>query len=238
MDTYHLAVCEDDKVVRDAVVRLCGELLEEMEIPNEITAFSSAEELEQVLRTEKQRFDLLLLDIKMKRKSGMELAKELRGRKDRVSIIFLTGCEEYLREGYVVQPIDFLLKPIKREELKRALETDWQINHREKTIYIQKGNRNLQLKLDGVLYAEPDGKHGVCIFQQTGQLQFSMTLTELERLLPGDRFVRCHNSYLINMEHVQEFHTSWVIMDDGQRIPLGRRYYKECQEAFVSYVNR
>lgn len=74
---YRVAICEDEAPVREALHRMCGELLAELDVPNEITTFSSAEALETALRAG-DAFDLLCLDILMGGKSGMELARQLR----------------------------------------------------------------------------------------------------------------------------------------------------------------
>ncbi len=145
MSKYRLAVCEDDLLIREEMCSLCRDILTEEKIEQVVTAFASAEELERVLREEGTPFDLLLLDIQMEGMNGMELARTLRERGDRVSILFVTGCEDYLREGYCVQPIHFLLKPVKREELANALRADWELNHKPKTVVLQAGGKTVSL---------------------------------------------------------------------------------------------
>lgn len=86
---------------------MCREILAEEGIDQEIFAFSSAQELENVLEKEGNRFNCLLLDIRMEGMNGMELAQTLRARNDNVSIIFISGYEDYLREGYYVRPVHF-----------------------------------------------------------------------------------------------------------------------------------
>ena len=238
MHNYCLAVCEDDRVVRDEICRVCEETLKEMKIAYEISVFSNAEELEKTLREGRHLFDLLILDIELDRKTGMELARELRAGEDWVSILFVTGHEEYALEGYEVQPIQFLMKPLNWEKLREALRTDWKRNHRPKTVLLQKGYRNLRLRLSSVVYVETDGNHGVRIFQEDGEERFPMGLSELERLFSDHRFLRCHNSYLVNLEHVREIGREGFLLDQGNRLPISRKYYRACQEAFVSYINQ
>ena len=238
MHTYSLAVCEDDRLIRDSVIRLCGEILEESNIPNVITPFSSAEELECFLEKNGERFDVLILDIQMGGKTGLEFAKELRERENRVSIIFMTGYTDYLEEGYRFQPVHFLLKPLKKERLKEALLVDWKLHHRQKTVTLHKGSRILKLRLAAVVYAEANGNHGVRFLMDGREEEFPVGLSELEHLLPQDQFVRCHNSYLVNLERVSEFSKSCFCMDNGQSLPVGRKYYRQCQDAFVAYVNQ
>lgn len=238
MQKYRLAVCEDDKIIRDQICQVCEELLEDEKIAHEIFPFSDAEKLEQILKAKGEVFDLLLLDIKMENKTGMELAMELRDLNDRVSIIFVTGYEEYLREGYEVQPVHFLLKPLDWEQLKRAVMTDWKINHSPNILFLHKGRRKVRLHFSSILYAETDGNHGVRIVLQEKEIGFPVGLTELEHMLPSGQFVRCHNSYLVNLAHIREMYKMNLRMDAGMELPVSRKYYKQCQNAFVAYMNR
>ena len=95
MNPYSLAVCEDDRTIRETVCRFCDEILEEAGIPHEVTAFSRVEEAEAALAAKKQ-IHLLILDIETGGKTGVELAQELRDRDDERSILFITGYEKYL----------------------------------------------------------------------------------------------------------------------------------------------
>lgn len=76
-----MAVCEDDSALREQLRSLCHDILEEDGIGHEITVFSSAQELDRILKEKGQPFDLLILDIQMEGMTGMELAKSLRQRK-------------------------------------------------------------------------------------------------------------------------------------------------------------
>ena len=98
MSIYRLAICEDD-AIRAQLHSLCQEILTENSVEHSIMDFASAQKLNDVLTVESNPFDLLLLDIQMEGLTGMELAQSLRQRGDRVSILFVTGCEDYLPEG-------------------------------------------------------------------------------------------------------------------------------------------
>ena len=85
MYKYFLAVCEDDKLIMENICRICENTLTDMGIDYEIRRFLSAEHLEETLGRKGQIFDLLILDIELEKKTGMELARELRAKGDRVS---------------------------------------------------------------------------------------------------------------------------------------------------------
>ena len=237
MSVYTVAICEDERATCMEVCRMCDDILTQADIPHRIRAFSSATELDACLRSGKASFDLLVLDIAMQGKSGMELARELRQRKDRVSIIFVTGCEEYLEEGYEVQPVHFLLKPVNRTRLEKALLTDWELNHAPRSITLQSGNHSLRLSLPDILYVETAPKHNVRVATVGKAHLFPASLASIEQALPADHFVRCHKSYLVNLDHIAQMGASTMTLDTEEEVPLGRKYAKDCQDAIIAYLN-
>ena len=238
METYRLAVCEDEKNVREEIQGLCDSILRDMRIKGDITAFASAQELERELDGG-QEFDTLILDIQMEEKemSGMDLAHLLRKRGDRTGIIFVSGYEEYLLEGYSVQPIHFLLKPISREKLADALRIDRELNHSAGSIMLYQKDRTVMLPLEEICYIESSNHH-VIVHNGEEEKVFYMSLSGMEQLLSAEQFCRCHHSFLVNMSYVKEFGRMCLFLQDGRRLPVGRKYSKEFQKSFERYMNR
>ena len=238
MVPYHLAICEDSSLIREEVCGFCEDILTDHKITYDISSFSSAKDLEAVLNKKKDAFDLLILDIEMDEMTGMELAKKLRAGHNRVSIIFMTGYEDYLLEGYTVQPIYFLLKPVSKEKLESALCLDWEINHTRQTVVLKKGSRTLSLSLPDIIYMEAGENHSIKIFQRDREIHFPSSLRYMEEVLPRERFARCHNSYIVNLEHVREIKKTRLHLDDGDWLPIGRKFYKDFQHELVGFLNR
>lgn len=232
---YRLAICEDDKAIRLQICGFCEEILNKMDIPFVLAEFSSAEELEESIFAQVE-YDLLILDINMKGKSGMEFAQELRKKNNRVSIVFVSGCEEYLREGYSVQPLQFLLKPVTRRALEEAIATDRRLNHRNEMITLRSGGKTVVIEINGIVYIEILN-HRLHIHTTENEHTFLQSLTDFERLLPSECFCRCHNSFLVNLKHIKEISRTELLLHCGTIIPVGRRYYSGIQSAFVRYLN-
>lgn len=233
---YRVAVCEDQPHMREELCGLCGQALKELNVPYMLTPFVSAEELGEAMKAGHAPFDLLLLDIELEGKSGLQFASELRRAADRVSIIFVTGCEEYLRDGYAVQPIHFLLKPVDYPMLYDAIRTDWRLNGSKRHFVLQEGARTIPLTVQQVRFVE-SFNHGILIHNGEGSSFYRITLAEAEReIQPAGCFCRCHNSFLVNMDWVSEITRTRVVMRDGAQIPIGRRYYESAQKTFIRYM--
>lgn len=237
MCLYRLAICEDSDAVRGELHTLCGDILSAAGVEHSIVDFTSAQQLEAVLREQPNPFDLLLLDIQMEGMTGMELARSLRRHGDRVSIVFVTGCEDYLPQGYSVQPIQFLLKPVSREALAQALHTDLELNHKPKTVVLRIGGKTVRLPLVEIRYIE-SYNHRILVHQAEAERTYLLSLTDFEKQLPPGQFCRCHNSYLVNMAYVEEIGRTQLSLRGGVRLPVGRAYYKSLQSAFIHYINR
>lgn len=232
---YRVAVCEDEPNLRSGLCAQCREILGELETEHEVVPFSSAEELGSVLANG-ARFDLLCLDIFLEGRTGMELAQEVRQWDDQISILFITSSTEFLLEGYGVRPIQYLLKPVKQEELKKVLLTDLRLNHQPRTVTLKTRGKTAVLPLADIRYAESQN-HG-CIFHMVQEDQsFALGLTQVEQLLPKNQFCRCHNSFLVNLLHIKEISGREVVLTDGGRLPMGRRYAEQFQSEFIRYIN-
>lgn len=232
---YRVAVCEDEELLRGELCALCGEILRERNVEHGVTPFSSAEALEVDLRRG-ERFDLLCLDICMEGKSGMELARELRTWDERTGILFITGSDAYLKEGYQVRPIQYLFKPVQREELAEALEADLRRRQVPRILTLRGGGRTLTLPLDQILYFE--SRNHLLQVRTTGRMQeLRGSLSEVERLLPPGQFCRCHNSYLVHLPHVAEVGRRMIVLSDGTRLPVSRGCYTQFQNQLVQFLN-
>lgn len=238
MEKYRIAVCDDDETIRDEVCRMCGSVLQKKKICYDIMPFASAEALEKVLDNHAAEFDVLLLDIQMQGKSGMDLARSLREIGNRISIIFITGSEDYLLEGYSVQPLHYLLKPVSEDQLAKALETDLQLNRKGENIFLKAGNKTIAIQADQIVYIE-SFNHSITVRFRQKTVSYPVLLSVMQGELSRDpRFYRCHKSFIVNMDYVHEISRNGILLSTGEEIPIGRSYYSAFQFAFVKYLNR
>ena len=164
---YRVAVCEDEAILCANLCAQCESILDKLKVEHRITSFSSAEELENALLAGEE-FSLLCLDILMGGKSGMKLAQELRQRDDKTSILFITSSTEFLKDGYSVRPIQYLLKPVQAAELEQAITTDLRLYHRPSTVTFHAGGKTLVIPTEDIYYAE-SREHGTVLHMTHGE---------------------------------------------------------------------
>lgn len=232
---YRVAVCEDEAILCANLCAQCESILDKLKVEHRITSFSSAEKLENALLAGEE-FSLLCLDILMGGKSGMKLAQELRQRDDKTSILFITSSTEFLKDGYSVRPIQYLLKPVQAAELEQAITTDLRLYHRPSTVTFHAGGKTLVIPTEDIYYAE-SREHGTVLHMTHGEKFLPLSLSQTEGILPGSLFCRCHNSFLVNLSHICEEGGRTLYLTDGSDLAIGRRYMEHFQNQFVRYLN-
>ena len=180
---------------------------------------------------------LLFLDIQMPEFSGIELSRTL---KRNIKVVFTTAFPQYAIEGYKVEAVDYLLKPFSYTEfLKAAVKAQDRIQwenvcaarKRSATVlFIQSEGRLTRVDLTKVLYIESTGDGSKIITTDaTEPVLTNMSLTELEDSLPGERFLRIHRSFIINLSQIQALERSQVIIGN-ERITLRDQYIDKLDQ--------
>lgn len=180
---------------------------------------------------------LLFLDIQMPELSGIEFAKIL---PQTTKVIFTTAFQQYAVEGYKVNAIDYLLKPISYEDFIRATDKvlDWyataakqQTFSSDRLMYVKSDYKLVRIALDDVLYIE-GLKDYVRFYLQGGERIMSlMSMKRLEEHLPRPEFLRVHRSYIVHMPKVQTIDRFRIVFGD-EFIPISDNYKEQLQQYF------
>ena len=233
---YRVAICEDEQAQRAQLVSLLQALLQELAPEHAVQAFACAQELARALAAG-EKFDLLILDILLPDLTGMELARQVRAHDERVSILFLTGSEQYLKEGYAVRPLQYLFKPVDACELREALATDLRLHHQPRALTLRAGGRTVAIPVAEILYLE-SRNHSLTVRMTSGEQTFRMALTEAEQLLPQEQFCRCHNSFLVNLAQIVEIDRRELTLKGGLRVPVSQGCREQLRRRFVAFLLR
>lgn len=197
-----------------------------------IREFPSAESFLFAYEEEKD-FDILLLDIEMGAMSGVELAKKLRGRDRSVQIIFITGYMEYISEGYDVEALHYLLKPVDREKFLAVLDrAARRVQMRERALILETSGEMLRIPFYEIEWIEVQknyvtihGREDYCV---------KRTLKGIRQEL-DERFFQIHRSYLVNLTCVKKVTRKEVFLKNGDSLPLARGLYDKLNQAVIRY---
>ena len=203
---------------------------------------SSALEAMEVLHA--KQTDLIFLDINMPKLSGMDFLKT---QKDPPLIVITTAYPEYAVEGYELNVLDYLLKPIpfdrflkaveKAEEalLSRQLRASHAVRSQredESFIFIKSSKKTFRISLNSILYIEALGDY-VKVFTEEKMIVTYQSLKSIESLLPPRLFPRIHKSFIISLPKVELIEGSHVKIRD-RMIPIGTNYKSDFEKLIIS----
>ena len=201
-----------------------------------IRQFSSAEQF--LFHFEEEEVpDVVFLDIQMPGLSGVELAKKLREKEQQIAIVFTTGIDDYIAEGYDLEAVHYLLKPLQEEKIGVCLDKIARKQCKESYVILNGFGETFRVKVSDIWWAEAQGHHAVLGISDSGNIKKVKIANSIgamqERLPKSNEFVKTHRSYLVNLRHVKNIRRAEILMDDGTVIPLSRRIYKEVNEQFI-----
>lgn len=226
-----IAICDDSEKQIKELRRLLGEWSADKPFALNIDEYISAESF--LFSYSDKPCDLILLDIEMKRLNGMELAKKLRSDGNMLPIIFITGYSEYMSDGYEVEALHYLLKPVDKSKLFAVLDRYINRHTPEKEIMLTCDEGGMHVSPDMIIFFEAVGKkshvhlHDKVIVCNSG-------ISAVKNMLP-EEFVSCHRSYIVNMRYVRSISRTEIMLDSGENIPLSRRLYKKFNERFIQF---
>lgn len=211
-----------------------------------IQACSSPMQAIELLRNES--VDLLFLDIQMPELTGISLLKTLQ---KKPMVIFTTAYSEYALEGYELDVVDYLLKPITFERFLRAVDKVNQRmnstspaphitpNHTSSTdqpqpfVFVKDGTKLVKIRWDDILYIE-GLKDYVTIHTRQQKVVTLQRLKTLEEQLPADKFIRVHHSFIVALEAIDHIHKGEVQIGQTM-IPISDSYKKTVKDIIDRY---
>ncbi len=201
--------------------------------------------LEQAGQGSREEIDLLFIDIQMPQLSGLEFSRLLAERGDRTRVIFTTAFGEYAWEGFRVDAMDYLLKPISYTEFLRvAMKAhDWFLKLPGRPVPVPVGKpaagrdciwvradcRQVRIRLADVLYIEGMKDYVRICLTDGSHVMTQMSLKTMAGLLPKELLVRVHRSYIVNMQAVNAIERGRIIFGKA-RIPISDSYRDEFMQ--------
>ncbi len=227
-----LVICDDNPADIDYITGLVGEWRRQTGTGVEILSFPSAEAL--LFAWEENRdMDILLLDIEMGEISGMKLARHLRRAGAKMQIVFITGYMDYIAEGYDVEALHYLLKPVTGERLGQVLDRALErIRTREHMLWLTLQDGVVRLSVYEIRYLEV--MRNYTTVHGAEDYSVKRSLNDLERELDGG-FYRIHRSFIVNLRFVKRITRTEVILKDGTALPLSRKHYEGLNQALIAY---
>ena len=233
--TIRCLIVDDEPPARE-IIRRYIEQVPTLELVGEC-----ANAIQALTFLQQQVIDLVFLDIRMPQLNGNDFLKTL---KNPPKIIFTTAYSEYALEGYDLDVIDYLLKPIPFDRFLKAVnkasqgavekpEVSFQQEDKknESFVYFRADRKMVKVTLHDILYVE-SMKDYVKIITRNGTIITKQSITSVQAMLPEKEFVRNHRSFIVAMRHIKSF-TSEIIEISDTEIPIGKLFRNEVLKALA-----
>lgn len=230
----NIAICDDEKYYRNYVETVVRDYLANENVLFQIELFENGRDFCNVDENVR-KFDIIFLDIDMKEMNGMETAYSIRKKNKEMDIVFITVMPDYVFEGYKVSAVRYIMK----KEIDKSLPECLSDILKKRKFSGQKmefpfvGGKRTVL-LNDILYIESKS-HKLQFTRKGGVLYMYGQINEVEFRIKDFNFVRCHQSFLVNLEHIEQINNYLICLSDGSEIPVSRPRYPEVKQLFLQY---
>lgn len=230
-DKYNVIIVDDEYLAR----KLLQDYVSKVASLQLVATCSNAIEAMNALND--QQVDIMFLDIQMPDLTGLELVRSL---EQKPAVIFTTAYSEYAVDAFELSVVDYLLKPFNFprfiQAINKAIGTEQPrtagaekpadtISKSNDFITVKADYKLYKINYDDLLYIE--GQHEYVTFHTTQRrITALFALKDLEEILPKDKFVRVHKSYIVSFKHIQDLDKSDVTVA-GNKVPVGASYRDE-----------
>jgi DNA-binding LytR/AlgR family response regulator len=186
----------------------------------------------------KGQYDIILLDIQMKHLDGMAAAEKIRQMDSDVIIIFITSTVQYAVQGYAVDALGYVLKPVPYTQFEKLFDkATTRVTAKKEHVYIKVSVDDKQLKLDcdTVHYIESQ-RNNVIIHCDGADYTTAGPLKKFEEMLASHGFSKCHNAYVVNLSFVEAVQKEEVILTTGEALPISRAKKKDFMAALTEDI--
>lgn len=226
-----IAICDDENQCRRQAVQAINECIRSLDVLTDV--FENGNAFLQAFQ--KNSYDLVFLDIEMPEMDGITLARKLRELSRDVPIVFLTSHIEYALEGYEVNALRYLTKPIQTQKLHELLAYVREQMQEQRTLWIKADMGEERILIKNILYLEAQNQNIIiCTENKTYTVRYN--LGDYETELAQDGFFRIHRGYLISLRHVKSLGKHELMLSENTVLPVSRTKEKALKEALFQYI--
>lgn len=231
-----VAICEDQKQDLHRLMMLLEAYQEAYGITMDITSFEHTDAL--LSSADPLSFDLLILDIMMGEDNlpyGVRAAHEARDRGYAGDILFTTASAEYYPQGFAVNAVHYLEKPVTSDALEEALKRVFAEKSKPERVYhLPVKKTHLEVPQRQIIYVEVYG-HETKLYTPQQTLRVMLPLKKMAEMLSGPPFLKCFRSYIVNMDYIQNVEEAHFLLRNGTYIPIAVRNRYQIKEQYLRY---
>lgn len=183
-------------------------------------------------------FDIVLLDCCMEGMDGLETARRMRTLDKEASLIFITSCQDFAVDGYLVSAAGYLVKPFEYHSFSLVFDNVYnKLNPKKEFITVPDGNEKKPVFVDEIVYCDICGHYVQIHFPESKIMRIRMTFSALSSLLaPYPQFLECYRGCIVNMDHVHQTEELNFLMDSQERVPFRKKEQGSLLKKYSNYL--
>ena len=228
-----IAVCDDSALDRKIITSLLSLYFSEKAISYEIFQYENGTDL--IYDVEESRwFDVIFLDIYLNGQLGIDVARRLRTLHYDGEIVFLSASSEFAVDSYDVEALSYILKPHSIEKLHHTMDRIIQ-KVEVNTYRVKQRSKMIRIPFHEILYVESSNSKCILHRRSGDSYVIYKRLNEIERELSDPRFLRCHQSYLVNMDCIEQADRQFRL-SNGETVMIRQRNLKAIRQHYMDYL--
>ncbi|MGT2951082.1 DNA-binding response regulator [Streptococcus cuniculi] len=230
-----IAIVEDQKVEQERLTKYIKDYCHSIQRSVEITCFNDGIDITSDYH---HRFNIIYLDVEMEIMDGMTTAQKIRAVDKDVLLVFVTNHSQVAIQGYAVEAIDFLLKPLSNfvfeEHFKKMLRKLPTPEEEQQYLYVKNKASTFKIAQKEIYYIESEG-HQLHIHSKQETITISNTLKNMEQLLDKKSFFRSNSGYIVNLAYVEKIEGNLAYIQ-GEPLQISRPRKKDFLTALTNYI--
>lgn len=204
----------------------------------DFTIFRSGVDILSDYNEQKKGFDAIFMDIDMPFINGLTTSEKIREKDKDVILIFVTNLAHYAIQGYKVQAMDFLLKPLQYNDFKLELQKIKRNtkSNEKNSLWIPQKGATIKVLFKDIIYIDIF-RHDIVLHTEDNEYKFRGTLSSVENDLNQGTFQRVNNYTIVNLAYVSKIKKESIELQDGSSIPFSRNRKKPFMDAFTMFLN-
>ena len=226
-----IAVCDDEEKYRVHVKTELEKIVNSIDVV--IDSFAQGEDL--LKKIENKPYDIIFLDIEMPTMDGITIAKKIREQSENMELVFLTNHVEYALEGYEVNALRYLTKPVNPVKLQEVISYMIKREKNRKIIWVKNKDCEEKILVTDIIFMEAQNQK-VEIHTKDKVYVHRYNMGDYEKELETDGFFRIHRGYQVALGSIESFGHHEVRMEDGTVLPVSKTKEKKLKDALFQYV--
>lgn len=230
----NIAICEDEKIWQAELIKHLNEYKNKRKIDLFIQCFSNGKAC---CESKNDKYDIIFMDYQMETKNGIETAREIRKTNSDSIIIFVSAYPQVALDTFEVKTFRFLSKPIDKIKLFKAIDDYLADIDIDSFLIFKTHEKTIRIKISEIIYAEAQKNHTI-IHTEKEDFEILTNLKSVEKLLPKDKFFRCHNAYITSFKHIKDYTNTEIYYDDNSVAYISRSMIKKFKLAFHDFIKK